>query len=229
MSSIAIVGKSGEGKSSSYGQIPEIGIKGLNPKETVIINVAGKDLPFRGWKKSYTGKLSEGGNYLESSDSKTMAEAINFISTSRPEIKNIVVDDGQFTMAFEFMRKAKEPGFGKFADIGVSTGKIMDAARNTRQDLKVYFLWHPEQDKETGFKMKTVGAMIDNYLTLEGLFTVILYTKVSKGTDGKMKYQFVTNNDGQYPAKSPVGLFKDLYIPNDLGLVSEKIDEYNNG
>lgn len=229
MSSVAIVGKSGEGKSSSYGQIPEIGVRGLSPKETVVINVAGKDLPFRGWKKSYSGKLSEGGNYLESSDSKTIAEAIKYVSESRKEIKNIVMDDGQFTMAFEFMRKAKEPGYGKFADIGVSAGKIIDASKNTRDDLTVYFLWHPEQDKDTGFKMKTVGTMIDNYLTLEGLFTVILYTKVTKGTDGKMKYQFVTNNDGQYPAKSPVGMFKDLYIPNDLGVVAEKINEYNNG
>ena len=229
MSSIAIVGKSGTGKSTSYGQFPELGIRGLNPKETVIINVAGKDLPFRGWKKLYSGKITEGGNYFESSDSAQIAGAITYINTSRTEVKNVIIDDGQYTMAFEFMRRAKESGYGKFADIGVNMGKIVEVARNTRKDLKVYFLWHPEQDKDTGYKMKSVGKMVDDYLTMEGLFTVVLYAKVSRGADNKIAYQFVTNNDGEFPAKSPIGLFTDLYIQNDLGLVSETIDKYNEG
>ena len=229
MSSIAIVGKSGTGKSTSYGQFSELGIKGLNPKETVIINVAGKDLPFRGWKKLYSGKITEGGNYFESSDSAQIAGAITYINTSRTEVKNVIIDDGQYTMAFEFMRRAKESGYGKFADIGVNMGKIVEVARNTRKDLKVYFLWHPEQDKDTGYKMKSVGKMVDDYLTMEGLFTVVLYAKVSRGADNKIAYQFVTNNDGEFPAKSPIGLFTDLYIQNDLGLVSETIDKYNEG
>lgn len=229
MASIAVVGKSGTGKSTSYGQFPDIGIKGLNPKETVVINVAGKDLPFRGWKKLYTGKISEGGNYFENSDAAQIASAIQYISNSRPDIKNIVIDDSQYIMAFEFMRRAKENGYGKFADLGVNLGKVLDAAKNTRSDLKVYFLWHPEEEKETGFKMKTVGKMVDDYLTLEGLFTVILYTKVTKGNDNKVKYEFVTNHDGYYPSKSPIGMFKDLYVSNDLGVVSETIDKYNEG
>lgn len=75
-------------------------------------------------------------------------------------------------------------------------------------------------------------ALLDNrddYLTLEGLFTVLIYTKVSRGTDNKVKYEFVTNHDGEFPAKSPIGMFKELYIPNDLGKVSELIDNYNKG
>ena len=227
MASIAIVGESGTGKSSSYGNFPELGITGLNPKETVVINVASKDLPFRGWKKQYNGKVSEGGNYVESSDSGQIAQVITYVNINRLDIKNIVIDDGQYTMAFEFMKRAKEAGYGKFADIGVNMGKIVNAAKETRSDLKVYFLWHPEADRESGFKMKTVGKMINDYLTLEGLFTVVLYTTVNKSADGNIKYEFVTNNDGKYPAKSPVGMFKDLYIPNDLGLVSKTIDEYN--
>lgn len=229
MAGVAIVGKSGTGKSSSFGIIPEIGVKGLNPKETAIINVAGKDLPFRGWKKHYSGKLTEGGNYLESSDATQIAKAISYISTDRTDIKNIIIDDAQYILAFEFMRKAKESGYGKFADIGVNISKVVEAARTTRSDLKVYFLWHPETDNMGNQKMKTVGKMVDDYLTLEGLFTVILYTNVSKGTDNKTEYKFVTNNDGESPAKSPVGMFKDMYIPNDLSFVSQSIDTYNNG
>lgn len=165
LASIAIVGKSGSGKSTSLGEIPEINHVGLKPKETVIINVAGKDLPFRGWKKLYSGDIKEGGNYIATSDANVITQVINYVSTNRPDIKNIVVDDSQYIMAFEFMRRAKESGYGKFADIGVNIGKVVDAAKNTRKDLKVYFLWHPEDDKETGLKMKTVGKMV-NHLPL---------------------------------------------------------------
>jgi len=230
MPSIAVVGPSGEGKSSSYGQIQEIGITGLNPKETVVINVAGnKDLPFRGWSRVYNGEISKGGNYLATSDANIIAQAIDFVSKNRPDIKNIVIDDGQYIMSFEFMRRAKENGYGKFTDIGVNISKILETCRNARPDLKVYFLWHPEKDNTGAMKMKTIGAMVDAYLTLEGLFSVVLYTNVSKGADNKIKYEFVTNNDGSKPAKSPVGMFNTLYIPNDLGIVSSAIDSYNNG
>lgn len=229
MASIAIVGKSGTGKSTSYGNFPELDIKGLDSKETVIINVASKDLPFKGWKKLYKDKINEDGNYLETSNADIIQKAINYISINRQDIKNIVIDDSQFIMAFEFMRRAKEAGYGKFADIGVNIAKVIEAARNSRNNLKVYFLWHPEEDKENGYKMKTVGKMTTDYLTLEGLFTVVLYSKVSKTNENKMLYQFVTNYDGEFPAKSPIGMFKELYIPNDLGYVSETIDKYNEG
>lgn len=229
MSSIAIVGKSGSGKSTSYGSIPELGIKGLNPKTTVLINVGGKDLPFRGWTKVYNGHPKDGGNYIETSDADVIAKSIKNISDNMKNVTDIIIDDAQYIMAFEFMRRAKEAGFGKFADLGVNISKVLEAARNTRKDLKVYFLWHPEEDKDTGFKMMTVGKMVNDYLTLEGLFSVILYTNVSKGADNKIQYQFVTNNDGKYPAKSPVGMFSETYIPNDLGYVSQLIDSYNNG
>lgn len=228
MSCIAIVGNSGTGKSTSFGQFPELNIKGLNPVETVVINVSGKDLPFRGWKKMYTGKLSEKGNYFEGSNADQISKAITYISNERSDIKNIVIDDAQYIMAFEFMSRAKETGYGKFADIGVNMGKIIKSAKDSRRDLKVYFLWHPEQDKDSGYKMKTVGKMVDDYLTLEGLFTVVLYTKVEK-VNSKTEYKFVTNNDGEFPAKSPIGMFKEIYIQNDLGLVSETIDKYNEG
>lgn len=229
MPGIAIVGKSGTGKSTSYGQIPEIGIKGLDPKETVVVNVANKDLPFRGWKKKYSGKINEKGNLLVSSDADTITKAVQYINNERPDIKNIVIDDAQYEMSFNFMSKANETGYKKFAVIGTSTSKLVTAAKNTRQDLKVYFLWHPETDESGEFKMKTIGKMLDSYITLEGLFSVVLYSRVTKDNSGKPLYQFVTNHDGTYPSKSPVGMFPELHIPNDLGVVSETIDKYNEG
>jgi hypothetical protein len=230
MSSICIAGASGSGKSTSYGNFPTLGIKGLNPEETFIINVSGKDLPFRGWKKLYTGKSTTSkGNYFESADAGQITQIIEGISKSRPDIKNIIVDDAQYIMAFEFMRRAKETGYGKFADIGVNISKVVEAARTSRKDLKVFFMWHPEKMPDGNMKMKTVGTMVDNYLTLEGLFTVILYTKVERDLDDTVKYLFITNNDGHAPAKSPIGMFEEMYMPNDLGVVSDIIDKYNEG
>jgi len=228
MANIAIVGKSGTGKSTSYGQLPEIGIKGLNPKETVIINVTGKELRFRNWREFYKDSISENGNYLETSDASIIIKAIKFISDKKTDIKNIVIDDAQYIMAFEFMARAKEKSYEKYNDIGNKMYKLTETARTSRRDLDIYFLWHPELDGNLEYKMKTIGKMVDNYLTLEGLFTVILYTKVIRDSEKGIIYQFVTNNDGEYPANTPVGMFKDLYIPNDLGYVSEKIHEYYN-
>ena len=225
MAAIAIIGKSGTGKSTSYGELPEFKIKGLDPSKTVVINVANKDLPFRGWKKKYQGAISEGGNYLASSNSNTITKAIRYIDEKRDDIENIVIDDGQYIMAFEFMSRAREKGYDKFTDLGVNITSVVNAARVSNK--KVFFLWHPEIDEETGYKMKTAGKMVDNYLTLEGLFSIVLYTDVYKEED-QYKYRFVTNHDDKFPAKSPVGMFP-LYMVNDLGIVAEKIDEYNNG
>jgi hypothetical protein len=224
MAAICIAGESGTGKSTSVGQIPELGIKGLDPKETVYINVANKDLPFRGWKNKYTGEVSKGGNYLATSNSNVIAQAITYISQKRDDIKNIVIDDFQYTMAFEFMNRAKEKGYDKFTDLGVNASSVLTAAKNSSKN--VFFLWHPELDEKTEFKLKTAGKMVDTYFNPQGLFTIVLYTFTEKEGDS-ITYKFVTNKDGMYPAKSPVGMF-DKYIPNDLGYVVDKIDEYNN-
>lgn len=223
MSVVAIVGKSGEGKSTSAGEIKELEIEGLDPKSTVYINVASKDLPFRNWRKLYN---SENKNYLESSDAKVISDTITAVSTKASHIKSIIIDDAQFIMAFEYMKRAKENGYNKFVDIGLSTKQLLDVAKAVRKDLDVYFMWHTEDNKEYGYKMKTVGNMIDQYLSLEALFTIILYSKVEKDATGKMKYSFVTNNDGKYPAKSPVGMFPEMYIKNDLSIVKKLISEY---
>ncbi len=227
MSAIAVVGYSGTGKSTSYGQFPEIGIKGLNPKETVVINVSGKDLPFKGWNKLYTGKISEKGNYLETSNADSIAKGIRYINENRTDIKSIIIDDSQYVMSFEIMRRAKEKGYEKFSAIASDMSMILEVCRTVRKDLNIFFLWHPEIGDDGNLKMKTAGKMLDANIALEGLFTIIFYTRIAKTNDGKVQYQFVTNNDGYLPAKSPYGMFKETYIPNDLGLVSELIEEYN--
>lgn len=105
------------------------------------------------------------------------------------------------------MRRAKRMAIISFTDLGVNMAKVAEAARMSKQKA-FSSLWHPEKDRDNGFKMKTVGAMVDSYLTLEGLFTVILYSKVSMGTDNKPVYQFVTNNDENIHQKLPYQCLK---------------------
>lgn len=229
MSAVAIVGDSGTGKTSSLGNFPQLGIEGLNPKTTAIINVAGKDLPFKGWKSMYKGAISQGGNFLESSNHDAIAKAINYINKERSDIEDVVLDDAQYLMAFDFMERIDETGFDKFTAMGTSMYRVFRAARDAKR-INVYFMWHPERTEALGAKMKTVGALVDKYFTPEGLFTMVLYTKVGTGSDGLPKYQFLTNYlDKHYPAKTPIGMFEDLYIPNDLGFVKKAICEYNEG
>ena len=225
MSAICIAGESGTGKTSSIGKIPEVGIEGLEPKESVYINVASKDLPFRGWKKQYVGKINEGGNYLETSNADTIAKAIQYVGQKRPDVKNIVLDDVQYILAFEFMNRAKEKSYDKFTDLGANMFKIINAAKSVPQN--VFFMWHPEMEENGSYDLKTVGKMVKQYFNPKGLFTILLFSTVVK-KDDKVEYKFVTNNDNEYPAKSPIGMF-DLYIPNDLGYVCKKINEYDNG
>lgn len=224
---IGIVGKSGTGKSTSYGTFPELDIIGLDPSTTVMINVTGQPLPFKGWKEKYKGKIMEGGNYMYSNNASVIIKALEYISKNRLEIEDVVIDDAQYIMAFEFMQRANETGYKKYSDIGININNLLQTSLKIRDNINVFYLWHPENDRDSGYKMKTVGAMIDNYLTLEGLFNIILYSKVLRGDNRQSFYQFVTNNDGEYPAKSPIGMFEKLYIPNDLGYVKKSINNYN--
>lgn len=220
---IGICGPSGTGKSTA--------LRTLNPKETFIINPTGKALPFKGSKGLYPNvadvKVTQGGRYLITEDPQEIIKYMKNISEKVPEIKTIILDDSQYIMAFEFMRKINDKGYGKFTEIGKNFFDIIDAAKNLRDDLKVFILTHSEENivgttKEV--KMKTVGKMLDTYITLEGLFTIFLYTDVQFKKTGS-EYTFVTNKTKDYPAKSPMDMF-ELNIPNDLKLVSEKIDEY---
>jgi hypothetical protein len=225
---IAIVGEPTKGKSTSIFPIPELGIKGLNPKETVILSFSGKMPPVRGANTMYSDKMkiSEGGNFQHIYDVKIVPNIIKFISEKRPEIKNIVLEDGQFSMSSEFMARVKEKGYDKFTDIGVNFAAWMTEVQKSRSDLFCWIIWHPEKDRDGEYKMKTIGNMVDTYLTPEGLMDIILYADCEKNPQNKMDYFFVVNNNGVFPARSPHGMFDTEVIPNDMGFVNEKIREY---
>lgn len=230
---ILVVGDSGSGKSTSIGKIDELGIVGLDPQETVIINVKDKPLPFRGWKGQYGGKVSEGGNYYASSNSEDIIKVLKYISVNRPDVKNVVLDDFQYTLSEQFMKDVFEKGFDKFNRIGKFAYDVINAGLNLRSDMNFIVLTH--SDEENGkLKMKTLGRLLDDKVNPIGLFTIALFTTTRIGTDEKLEYCFTTNKmiDSRgfdVPAKSPIGMFEEVLIPNDMGYVIRKIEEYNEG
>ena len=222
---IAVVGQTGTGKSTS--------VESLDAKETVIIGIIEKPLPFRGWKQKYTSGIQQGGNFLVSHDSAQIVKVLNYISENRQEIKQIVIDDFQYIMSTEFMNRAQETGWQKFTDIAKHVWDVINAAKGLREDLKVVFLTHDEiitENFQPKRKIKTIGKLLDDKVTLEGLFTVVLFTDVQKNKEKNgLEYTFITQNDGTTTAKSPRGMFATFNIPNDLGKVITEINSYYEG
>lgn len=216
---IAIVGPTGTGKSTS--------IKHLDPKETYIINVAKKELPFKGSEKLYN---VDSKNYKEVDDANEITRLLKNISEKAPHIKNIVIEDSNYIMGFNLMEKATETGFTKFTLMARDMVDLFRTTRKLRDDIKVFYFSHPETVEDSGeiigYKIKTAGKMIDSQIGLEGLLTICLYTHVEETKDGICNYYFVTNRFKKYPAKSPDGMFSEIKVPNNLKLVADTIDEY---
>ena len=145
---------------------------------------------------------------------------MKFISNDRPEIKHVIIDDAQYIMANEFMRRALEKGFDKFSEMGMHFWNVLYHSVNLRDDLIVIVLSHSEH-KENMFKMKTLGKLLDDKIQLEGMFTIILHSIVDDE-----KYIFLTQTKSNYLAKSPDEMFEEIMIPNNLQIVVNKINSY---
>jgi hypothetical protein len=139
-----------------------------------------------------------------------------------PKLKRYVIDDAQYLMVNTLFDRAKEVGYQKYTDLALEFRNLIHGINySLPDDVIVYILHHTETDSNTGkVKAKTVGKMIDQYLTLEGCFDIVLLAE----TDGKEHY-FVTQSDGNTTAKSPYGMFP-LKIDNDLAAVDKAIREF---
>ena len=194
---VLVLGTSGSGKST--------GMRNFKPNEVCVLNVAGKPLPFR-------GQLPTVQNATYDTIGATFHEG---------KFKTYVVDDSQYLLAFEMFERAKETGYGKFTDIAVRFRNMISyVAQQMPEDAVVFFLHHSEETESGKVKAKTVGKMLDNQLTVEGLFSIVLLAH----SDG-VNYKFITQTDGVTPAKSPMGMF-EREIDNDLKLVDKTIREY---
>lgn len=196
---VMVYGHSGSGKSAS--------LRNFDPEQVAVINVLGKPLPFRSNMKTYITN-----NYGK------IDAAIH--STKR---KSIVIDDATYLMTGEFMRNAKVAGYQKLTDMAANFNALLMRAKELPDDVVVYFFGHSERDGDGGEKFKTIGKLLDEKVCVEGYFTIVLKTVVQDG-----RYLFSTRNDGMDTVKTPLGMFNDALIENDLAAVDKTIREYYN-
>lgn len=195
--SCLILGFSGSGKSTS--------LRNFERGEVGIFNTAGKPLPFR--KKLDKADRCNYGIIRES-----------LKSNSR---NAYVIDDANYLMAFQNFALAKQTGYSKFTDMAVNFEQLLEAANATNDDTVVYFLMHPDYDDAGRMKAKTIGKMLDNQLTIEGMFPIVLLA--DRDDSG---FHFITQSDGTNPVKAPMGMFDEPKIDNDLKAVDTAIREY---
>ena len=237
MGKILVLAKSGFGKSTSIGEIPELNLKGLNPKETYIISCVNKPLPFRGANSKYiitdVNNIAKG-NRIITNQSEDVAKVITMLANPNSPFKHIILDDMNYMSQDYYMKNALKGGWDTPKQIGYKMGLVFDAINEVPEDKNIICLAHFEEYKDKNgdsisYRYKSTGNMVDQYICPEGKFEIVLYGRATYDAKEKKSIrEFVTNDDGIYPAKSPVGMF-DLYIPNDLGLVVDKVQEYYKG
>ncbi len=229
-SGILVVGPSGSGKTS--------GIRNLDPAQSFIINPDKKTLPIQGFKSKYKtvkgadGKLDVANtNYYEANDPQTILKLMKMVSDQKPETKILVIDTINHVMTAEFIKKIRVSGFQKWSDLAADVYNIVEAISGLRDDLFVFVTGHNETsfDADGGKvnKLRTLGKLLDEKINLESMFTTVLFTSVSQ-KDKNIPYGFMTQTDGSTTAKSPMGMFNDIRIPNDYQFVVDKIKEYQN-
>lgn len=197
---VLILGDSGTGKSAS--------LRNFTPEEILVINSAGKPLPFKNHLECFTPRYE-----------KLTQDVLDAMDKTKKKV--IVIDDAQYIMSFQYMRRIKEGGWDKWNDIQGDFFNIIKACDYMPDDVVVYFLSHIQRDDEGHEKIKTMGKMLDEKITIEGLFTTVLKTAVKDG-----QYFFLTQNSGMDTVKSPIGMFPSYAIDNDLKYVDDKIRNY---
>ena len=196
---VLVLGQSGTGKSYS--------MKNFKEDEVCLISVQKALLPFR--KKFEETVVTDKYN-----------DIIRTMKATKKKV--IVIDDTQYLMCNEFMRRATEKGYDKFTEIAQNFWSLVVQEVNALpSDTIVYLLCHTATDENGMEKMKTIGKLVDEKITPEGLFTIVLKTAVSDG-----QYYFITQNNGKDTVKSPEGMFSTYAINNDLKYVDEKIRNY---
>jgi hypothetical protein len=195
---ILVLGESGTGKSAS--------LRSFKKDEVAYVNVSNKPLPFRGGFA----------NTISGTDFDAISE---FMKNAKEPV--IVVDDAQYIMAYQYMNRLKEKGWDKYNEFQSDFFNVIELADDLPKGKTVYFLSHIQTNDGGDQKIKTIGKMLDEKITIEGMFTIVLKTLV---TDGK--YYFATQNNGHDTIKSPMGMFDSYAIDNDLKLVDDVIRNY---
>ena len=201
---VLVLGESGTGKSDA--------MRDLDPTNTLLVNPLGKPIPFDNpaWQE-FNPETKQGNIFATDKPS----EIITYMQGTKRKV--IVVDDYQYILANELMRRYQERGYDKFSEIGFNGWNIVMTAAKLAKDVRVYFLAHTTTDDSGKIKIKTPGKLLDTY-SVEGMFTMVLRTMVQDG-----EYYFRLKNCGFDTVKCPRGMFEGETIPNDLNLVDKAI------
>lgn len=217
-----ILGKSGTGKSTS--------IKTLNPKETIIINVLGKRLPFKGSNSLYN---KENKNLFRLDDYTQVIKLLDEVNKQQ-QVKNVVIDDSIYILRKEYFNRATESGYSKYTQLAQHFQQIISTCEKMRDDLNVFFILHSEDitsdNTITGYKVSTIGKLLDSQYNIVEVVPIVLYSSIKYDDKGNTTYGFYTHRTKEgnieIPAKTPAEMFEEDFIPNDLGLVVKKMAEY---
>lgn len=206
-----IIGESGTGKTAS--------LRNLDPEKTLLIQSVKKPLPFKSvnWKPA----AKDSGSVFCTDHSSTIVKAIQ--KTTKDII---VIDDFQYVLANEFMRRVTDvetgnAAFAKYNEIARHAWDVLMAASSLPDNKRVYILSHSNTDDFGKTKIKTIGKLLDEKIVLEGLVTIVLRTVVANGS-----YMFATKNSGSDTVKSPIDLFAEDQIENDLQKVDSEICKF---
>lgn len=194
---VMVYGESGTGKSTS--------LRNFQQGECSVINVSKKPLPFR--------------NQLPVAKTDDYKAITDLLQKSKN--KSLVIDDATYLMTNEFMRTAKVTGYQKFTDMAKNFFDMIQTAINLPDDKIVYIMGHVDRDQFGNESFKSIGKLLSEKVTLEGLFTIVLKTVVKDG-----RYQFATQTNGMDTVKSPMGMFEQTLIDNDLKAVDQQIRSY---
>lgn len=224
-----ILGESGSGKSS--------GIRNLDPKATIVFSCLGKGLPVKNSGKNYpvwNKETCPDGNLIITSSAKSIIQWLKYISEKMPHITTIVIDDSTFLSAKELDRRRDENGYQKFNDIAHDFLQITEIANTLREGLHVFFLYHSVTTGDGIIEPQFTralshGKMIQEKLaSIEAQFELVLLACKIVDKDNNLSYKFKTR-DINSTAKSPMGMFDEEYIDNDLAQINERIRCYYNG
>lgn len=203
---VLVLGESGTGKSTS--------LRNMNPAETLLIQTISKPLPFR--NKEWRPISKDGGNIVVSADHTQIIMAME--KTTRPII---VIDDFQYLMATQFMARVHEKGYDKFNDLAAHYYLVLTKAAALAPHKRVYLLSHTDTDERGLIQAKTIGKLVREKLTVEGFVSIVLRTHVING-----QYVFSTRNSGSDTTKTPLEMFTDEHVDNDLAMVDKAIVAY---
>ena len=201
---ILIMGESGTGKSTS--------LRNLDPEITAVVNPVGKPLPF----KSSNGKFTMLNNETKSSNITAWMKG-----QAKAGKKILIVDDFQYLLSIPYMNRIHEGGWDKWNDFGDDYFKLIDVCSDLPADVRVYYLSHCETLENGITTIKLIGKLLREKITIEGLFTIVLRTSVID-----QKYFFLTQNSGKDTVKSPMGMFSEYAVENDLAYIDDKVCNY---